>query len=203
VFLDVKDAREVLAAIDDGTGLFVPTRLGLALGSVFVLALRLPKVSRAVEIPMLVLGRRLPRGGSLLSAGVTCKPPDPHHPMLVVLREVAGGKVVDLEARIQEGTRVPASTTHHTTADVLRELHALLEGPAQISLDTTAVQRGDRVALTFASHEHGVLLTAHVLVKSIHARADERVATVELLDGKQREVVIGFITRIASKLQRA
>src|SRR5437764_668366 len=72
VYLEVRDTNAVVAALHDdvGGGLFVPTRLPLQLGDVFILAVRLRNVSRSIELPMLVHGRRVPRNGSILSGGV-------------------------------------------------------------------------------------------------------------------------------------
>jgi hypothetical protein len=200
--MEVKDAAGVLADLDRTIGMFVPTRLALPLGGVFVLALRLPRVERSIEIPMLVMGRRVPRGGSLLSGGVNCRPADPRHPMLEVLREVVAGRVVDLEARIVEQSRTPCSATYHTTADANADLRALLEGPTAIPVDTL-LERGERAVLTVASQEHGVLLTPHVLVRTLHDRDGERLATLELLDNRQRTIVNTYLIGTALTVRRA
>lgn len=202
VFLEVKEVAPLLEALDrDGT-LFVPTRLALPLGALFVLALRLPRAGRSMEIPMLVLGRRVPRGGSMLSGGVSCRPADPAHPMLMLLREVAAGRVVDLEARILEQTRVSTSATFHTTAEALAEMRALLDGPAQIPVDAP-VARGDRAILTVASHEHGVLVAPHVLVRAVHDRGAERIASMEILDAKSRSAIVQLLAGRGPSMRRA
>lgn len=195
VFLEVKDAAVVLRELELSGSLFVPTRLPLPLGAVFLLALRLPNVARSAEIPMLVLGRRVPRGGSMLSGGVICRPADPDHAILNLLRDVVAGRVVDLEARILEQQRVATSATFHSTADAASELSALLEGAAQIAVDAP-VSRGDRAILTVASQEHGVLVAPHVLVRVVHDRNGERIASVELLDDASRLLVQQFLARV-------
>jgi len=49
-------------------------------------------ISRSVEVPVLVVGRRVPRGGSLLSAGVVAKLANGECPMFALLREVAAAQ---------------------------------------------------------------------------------------------------------------
>src|SRR6476620_869948 len=96
VFLELRDPTPLVDDLEAGNGLFVPTRLSLGLGDVFLLAVRLRTASRAVELPMIVVGRRVPRNGSLLSAGVLAMLADPNDAMFALLREVARGRVVDL-----------------------------------------------------------------------------------------------------------
>ena len=122
--------------------------------------------------------------------------------MLVLLREVAAGRVVDLEARILEQSRVPTSATFHSTEDAAQELRALLEGPSQIAIDAP-VSRGERAILTVASQEHGVLVSPHVLVRAVHDRDGERLASVELLDDQSRAEVTQFLARLQGGLRRA
>jgi hypothetical protein len=74
-------------------------------------------------------------------------------------------------------------------------MRALLDGPSQIAVDT-AVNRGDRAVLTVASHEHGVLAAPHVLVRAVHQASGERLATLELLDERSREIVRQLIARV-------
>jgi hypothetical protein len=201
IFLDVKDAAPVVADLEGGRGLFVPTRLPLALNTLFLLAVRLRGTQRSIELPCVVIGRRVPRGGSLLSAGVIARLADPEDPMFALLREVTAGRVVDLEARIQEQTRVPARAVFATTSDALDELVALRDGPAHLPLDR-AVQRNDRLALTVLSDEDGVLATPHVVVRSIHVQDGRRACVASLLEGQER-VLDQALTRLRNKLARA
>ena len=58
--------------LDNKAGLFVATRLPLNLGDAITLAVSLPETARAVELPVVVTGRRLPRGAQrLLASGIT------------------------------------------------------------------------------------------------------------------------------------
>src|SRR4051812_5732490 len=105
VYLEIQDASTLVHDLDplSGRGFFVPTRLPLALNNVFILCLRFQGVSREMELPMIVVGRRPPRsGGSMLSGGVVAKLADADNAMFELLREVAAGRVSDLEARIQQ-----------------------------------------------------------------------------------------------------
>ncbi len=192
VFLEIKDPLEVAGGLARANGLFVPTRLNLPLSSVFVLALRLPNVARSIDIASLVLGRRVPRGSTLMSAGVFARPCDLNDPMVHLLSDVASGHVVDLESRIQEQTRVPVTLSYRTTTEALLDLVALAQEGAQVPIGPD-IARGHRLALTFVSLDGGVLTTPHVVVRSVHARQDERSATVELIDATQRATLLAWL----------
>lgn len=186
VFLEVRDPAALVADIDGHRPLFVPTRLPIPLGSLFILAVRLESVGRALELPMRVVGRRLPRGGSRLSAGVLAQIVDPGSPMLDLLREVVRGRVVDLEARIQQQQRLPARACYASRDEVRAELRALLaHDEAQVPVDRL-VQRGDRLALAFVGGDEGVVVTANVLVRSVHTHNGRRTCLVRLLDDDER-----------------
>lgn len=202
VFLELKEVGPLIDDLESGVGLFVPTRLALPLGSIFVLAVRLQNTTRAVELPMQVVGRRAPRGGSVLAAGVIAKLADPNDAMFELLIEVARGRVVDLEARIQERTRIPAHSRFTTTAEALCELRALLEGPAQMPLDRL-VARGDRLALTVYSDEDGKLGVPHVVVRSVGVHDGMRSASVELFDAPGRATVEALLHKVENRLARA
>lgn len=182
VFLDVRDPASMVADIDAKRPIFVPTRLPVALGSLFILAIRLDSVGRALELPMRVVGRRLPRGGSRLSAGVLAQLVDPSHPMLALLREVVAGRVVDLEARIQQQQRLPARACFATRDEVLTELRSLDEhDEAQVPIDRL-VQRGDRLALSFVCGDGDLVATLNVVVRSVHTQSGRRTCLVRQLD---------------------
>lgn len=194
VFLEVRDPSALVADIDGQRPLFVPTRLPIPLGTLFILAVRLDTVGRAIELPMRVVGRRLPRGGSRLSAGVLAQLVDQDSPMLALLREVVAGRVVDLEARIQQQQRLPARACYGTREEVRAELRALLaHDEAQVPVDRL-VQRGDRLALSFVAGDEGVLVTANVLVRSVHTLNGRRTCLVRLLDDDERGVLSAMLT---------
>ena len=203
VFLEVRDPAALMEDLDSGRGLFVPTRLPLALNSLFVLGVRLRNVSRTLDLPMLVVGRRVPRGGSLLSAGVIAKIADPMSPMLAILREVAAGRLVDLESRLQEQVRVAVKSSFASTAEAVVELRALLEDDNTLFPVDRLVQRGDRLALAVTSDEQGLLVTPHVLVKSVHNIDGRRGCHAALLDDAGRTLVEQFLVRAAHRTARA
>lgn len=182
VFLEVRDPATLVADIDAERPIFVPTRLPVPLGAVFILAIRLDSVGRAIELPMRVVGRRLPRGGSRLSAGVLAQLVDPTTPMLSLLREVVAGRVVDLEARIQQQQRIPARACFASRDEVEAELRALVEQEeAQVPVDRL-VQRGDRLSLTFVASDDGTAVAVNVIVRSVHTQSGRRTCLVRLLD---------------------
>ena len=201
VFLELKDPSPLVDDLEAGNGLFVPTRLALGLGDLFLLAVRLRNASHAVELPMIVVGRRVPRNGSLLSAGVLAKLADDDNAMFALLREVARGRVVDLEARMQEQLRIPAHARFSTDVEALTELRALLESASQMPLDRL-VARGDRLALTVASDESGALCTPHVVVRGVGVHDGMRSASVELIDERGRLLISRLLLQ-QNRLARA
>lgn len=201
VFLEVRDPIVVVDDLGSGRGLFVPTRLPLALNTLFLLAVRLRSASRPIEIPVVAIGRRVPRGGSLLSAGVVARLADADCAMFALLKDVAAGRVVDLEARIQEQQRVPVRAQFTTTSEATGELRALLDGPTHFPVDQL-VQRGDRLSLTVASDEDGPLVTPQVLVKAVHTVDGRRGCLATLLEG-QRDLVEQFLLRSTTRIARA
>src|SRR5436190_2149075 len=135
VFLEVRDPAALVDDLQSGRGLFVPTRLPLALSAFFTLGIRLRNVTRTLDLRMIVIGRLA----------------DPTSTIFDILREVASGKLVDLEARLQAQVRIAATASFETTGEALTELRALLDdGQAQFPLDQL-VQRGDRLALSVTS----------------------------------------------------
>ena len=194
VFLEVKDPASLVADIDGQRPLFVPTRLPIPLGTLFILAVRLGSVGRAIELPMRVVGRRLPRGGSRLSAGVLAQMVDPDSPMLALLREVVAGRVVDLETRIQQQQRLPARACYTSRDEVRAELRLLLaQDEAQVPVDRL-VQRGDRLALGFVAGDEGVFVTASVEVRAVHTHNGRRTCRVRMLDDSERGVLAAALT---------
>lgn len=201
VFLEVRDPATLVGDIDAKRPIFVPTRLPVALGTLFILAIRLDSVGRAIELPMRVVGRRLPRGGSRLSAGVLAQLVDTEHPMLALLREVVAGRVVDLEARIQQQQRLPARACFASRDEAFIELRALADhDEAQVPIDRL-VQRGDRLALSFVTGDEGVAATVNVLVRSVHTHSGRRTCLVRVLDDDARAVLGAVLA--ASALRQA
>lgn len=199
VFLEVRDPAALVADIDTDRPIFVPTRLPVPLGALFMLAIRLESVGRAIELPMRVVGRRLPRGGSLLSAGVLAQLVDPSTPMMALLREVVAGRVVDLEARIQLQQRIPARACFASAGEVYAELRALLDhGEAQVPVDRL-VQRGDRLALAFMAAGDDATVTINVMVRSVHTHSGRRTCLVRLLDDHARTVLAAALATNALK----
>jgi hypothetical protein len=190
LYLEVGEPK---AVVDDlAKELFVPTRLPFSLGEVIELSLRLRRVSRPLDIPVIVIGRRLPRPGSLLSAGVVVRATKRDHPVLEILRDVVDGTVVDLEARLQERLRLPARAIFASAEDAANELHNMLEADGTaLALDAPAV-RGDRLALDVVI-DGTVALTVHALVKRLQLQEQTTSAVLVPLDDKARDTVLHFL----------
>ncbi len=198
LFIEVQTPQTVTA--DLGESLFVPTRLPWQLGDLIELGLRLPRVSRSLDIPVVVIGRRLPRPGSLLSAGVVVRAFNPHHPVLEILRDVVAGTVVDLEARLRERLRLPASTTFRSMHEARLELAGLLEEDgAAVALEAPAI-RGERLALDVIVDGDNVL-SLHVLVKRIQIESSQTMAVVVALDDTARATLVRFLTTVEKHRQ--
>ena len=189
LYLEVADPRAVVG--DLGRELFVPTRLAFHLGEVIELSLRLKRVSRPLDVPVIVIGRRLPRPGSLLSAGVIVRAADKKHPVLEILQDVISGAVVDLEARLLERLRLPARVVFTSVEEVRAELAAMLEDGAALSLDAPAV-RGDRLALDVVV-DGAIVLQLHALVRRLQLQQDGTVCVVTALDDAARDALARFL----------
>jgi hypothetical protein len=200
LYLEVSDPKAVVG--DLGRELFVPTRLSFTLGEIIELSLRLPRVSRSLDVPVIVIGRRLSRPGSLLSAGVVVRAADKKHPVLEILRDVVDGAVVDLEARLQERLRLPARAVFTSVADARAELASMLEvhGVA-LNLDAPAV-RGDRLALDVVVNGE-VILTVHALVRRLQMQEESTSSVVVALDDKAKDTLVGFLRRSDSAERHA
>ncbi|HEY1100712.1 MAG TPA: hypothetical protein VGF99_17355 [Myxococcota bacterium] len=193
LFLEVQSPQTVIAELGDN--LFVPTRVPWQLGDLVELGLRLPRVSRSLDIPVVVVGRRLPRPGSMLSAGVVVRAFNPNHPVLEILRDVVAGTVVDLEARLQERLRLPASTEFRSVHEARVELAGLLEDDGvALALDAPAI-RGDRLNLDVVVDGDGVC-SLHVLVKRIQIDNGSTRAVCVALDDTARATLVRFLTTV-------
>jgi hypothetical protein len=191
LYLEVSDPRAVIGDLD--RELFVPTRLPFHLGEVIELSLRLKRVSRPLDVPVIVIGRRLPRPGSLLSAGVIVRAADRHHPVLEILHDVVSGTVVDLEARLQERLRLPARVVFGSVDEARAELASMLDEGAALALDAPAV-RGDRLALDVIV-DGAVILRLHALVRRLQLQPDGTACVVTALDDAARDALTRFLRR--------
>ncbi|MDP2341246.1 MAG: hypothetical protein Q8O67_09825 [Deltaproteobacteria bacterium] len=201
LFLEVADPVPVAAAVEHA--LFVPTRMSCQLGDELILALRLSNAKRALELPVTVVGRRPPRSGSLLSAGVLVRLSDPNHPLVEVLHELAAGRVVDLEARLQERLRLPAKVTFRDRDDAAGELLGLLGEDGATLPVTEPFARGDRLALDVVV-DAGVVLTVNVLVRRLQTQDGRGAIVATALDDAARSVLGAFLddTTAGSALNR-
>ena len=189
LYLEVADPCAVVRDLD--RELCVPTRLHFHLGEVIELSLRLKRVSQPLDVPVIVIGRRLPRPGSLLSAGVIVRAADKNHPVLELLKDIISGTVVDLEARLQERLRLPARVVFASVDEARAELHAMLEEGTALALDAPAV-RGDRLALDVVV-DGAVVLQLHALVRRLQLQQDGTACVVTVLDDAARDTLTRFL----------
>lgn len=189
LYLEVGDPRAVVG--DLARELFVPTRLPFTLGEVIELSLRLKRVSRPLDIPVIVIGRRLPRPGSLLSAGVIVRAANARHPVLEILQDVVSGAIVNLEARLQERLRLPARVVFSSLNEARVELGAMLDDGAALALDAPAV-RGDRLALDVIVAGETVL-RLDALVRRLQLQEDITACVVIALDDAARAGLLRFL----------
>ncbi len=197
LYLEVSEPGAVMN--DLSRELFVPTRLPFQLGEVIELSLRLKRLSRPLDVPVIVIGRRLPRPGSLLSAGVIVRAANCSHPVLEVLKDVIEGSVVDLEARLQERLRLPARVIFGSLDEARSELTGLLDEGAALDLDAPAV-RGDRLALEVVV-DGAVVLTLHTLVHRLQLQRDTTACVLSVLD-ESRAALEQFIQRAEDTRRR-
>jgi hypothetical protein len=197
LYLEVSDPVDVVK--DLSRELFVPTRLPFQLGEVIELSLRLKRVSRPLDVPVIVIGRRLPRPGSLLSAGVIVRAANRSHPVLEILQDVIEGSVVDLEARLQERLRLPARVIFASLDEARSELAGLLEDGVALDLDAPAV-RGDRLALEVVVGG-SVVLNLHTLVHRLQLQRDTTACVLTVLE-ESRAALNQFLRRTEETRRR-
>lgn len=202
VFLPVSDPARFVEDIASSQGAFVPTRLPLALGEHLVVSVRLKRVQRPIELPVVVLGRRAPRGArGSLSAGVVVRLTDEGHPMVALLREVAGGRVVDLEERIREHARTHLTSRFPSLAELRRELQLLLDGEAAMVPLHDVVHPGDRLVVTAGTADDPRALTFHLLVKGLANHDEQRACRGVLFDDDSRRAVLDFLAGGGPRVQ--
>ncbi len=187
IFFDLADPEAWVPTL--ARGAFVPTRLPLQLGEVFTLTIRMKRVSRPLELPVRVLGRRMPRGAKgVLSAGVVVSLADPHHPTAKLLMELAGGGVVDFEARLRERLRIDDSAILDSSLDVRSLLLRLLDDDeaAMVSIDVSA-QPGDRLRLRLGALDLDAPFQLEVAVRGVVLRDGHRAVRLRLFDEAGRQ----------------
>jgi hypothetical protein len=194
IFVRVQDPEAFLREASTPRGAFVPTRVALSLGEPIQLAVRLKGVAQPIELPAVVLGRRAPRGArGLLSTGALLRITDLDDPMVTLLREASSGRVVDLEARIQERARLPVTSVFASEADMLQELALLVRDEAGLFPVGRPVQAGDRLKLTVGYEGGEARSTFCVLVKGTSHYDGARSCRGVLFDHDSRYRVRSFL----------
>jgi hypothetical protein len=101
--------------------------------------------------------------------------------------------VVDLEARLQERLRLPATTTFTSMHEARIELAGLLEDDGvALELDAPAI-RGDRLALGVVVGQE-VVCSLDVFVKRLQVQNEHSLAVVTALDDTARATLVRFLT---------
>ncbi len=211
LFLEVDDLGAVASDVE--RALFVPTRLPWQLGEELLLGLRMSGpggAPRSLELPVVVVGRRPPRSGGLLSAGVLVRVADAAHPNVAALKILVAGRADDAAVRLQERLRLPARVRFANRDDACAELARLLDDDgALLEVDAPFV-RGDRLVLRVdigpalavdtrndAHNDDGVAPVAGLTV-AVHVRrlqqSDGKHAVVAVaIDDAARAVVVRFL----------
>lgn len=187
IFFDLADPDAWVPTL--ARGAFVPTRLPMQLGEVFTLTIRMKRVSRPLELPVRVLGRRMPRGAKgVLSAGVVVTLADPMHPTAKLVMDLSGGGVVDFEGRLRERLRTDASTILETSQDVRSLLYLLLDDDemALVSIDANA-QPGDRLRLRVGAIDLPAPVVIEVAVRGVVLHDGLRAVRIRLFDEAGRQ----------------
>lgn len=183
IFIDASDTRRLILDLAEGPGVFVPTRLAFSLGDGFRLAIRAHRLSRPIELPVTVVGRRAPKGAAgLLSTGVIVKLAAGEDPMAQLLLDIAEGSIVDFEGRLRERLRIPAEALFDDWPCLRAELVQLLDGEPGLFPGITDVAAGDRLNVRLTTrdgHDYG---SVHVEVRGIVMHAPVRGCTVRFFD---------------------
>jgi len=182
LFLEVREPTRFVEEL--ASGLFVSTRLALSLGDELTLALHLPERPGPLEVPVVVVGRRLPRGASMLSAGVVVRAVSMAHPSV---QQLAAGTAPRRAARAIFATWDDAGVQ---LAEVLGE-----EGAAWQLGDE--FRRGDRLAVEVVVGAR-VVGRVHLRVRRLH-RDPDGVRTIVVPDD---DAAGGVAAVLASVLRR-
>lgn len=197
VFVEVAAPDEFLRDLMAG-GVFVPTRLDLELGEIFVLEARLKDVGRPLSLPVRVLGRRVPRGAQgILSAGVIVQLADPYHPTARLLADLAQGSVVDLVGRLRERLRIDCVASFASEEDLRTTLELILEGSDQavVTLDHPAQPR-DRLRLRVVGPTLPRAEVIEVEVRGVILRDNLRQVRVRPIDEASAQRIADVIARL-------
>jgi hypothetical protein len=183
IFIDANDTRRFILDLADGSGVFVPTRLGFVLGDKFRLAIRAHRVSRPIELPVTVVGRRAPKGASgLLSTGVLVKLDDRDDPTGKLLLDIASGTVVDFEGRLRERLRIPVEAVFDDWPCLRAELRQMLDGEPGLFPGVSDVAAGDRLLATLSTRDGALFGTLPVEVRGLVIHSPTRGCTVRFFD---------------------
>ena len=188
LFLEVREAATVVDALADG--LFVRNGLGLVMGERLLLALRVQRLGRALEVPVVVVGRRVHRPGTLIGAGVVVRAVDVDHPVLTALRAALKGSAdasgnagaVDVDVNVDVDVllgalRLPARAAFASVDDAARTLRALLDD-GEVALDLgLGFFRGDRLVLDVVAGGAVAVAGVAVVVRGVRI-VDDRALTV-------------------------
>ena len=195
VFTKLWNAESLLQGLQSMNGAFVPTRLPVRLGEELVLAARLEGVKRPIELPVVVVGRRAFRGAHAnLAAGILVRLSVVEHPMKDLLTEVASGKVVDLETRLQRTLRVRTSSRFSSRGEFVGEISAMLRGELGLFPVNRQVFIGDRVATLISAGDGPSDLELDLVVRGLAHRDDLRAFLCEFFDAGERQKAKAYLS---------
>jgi hypothetical protein len=168
ICVDVDDAH----VLDLQRSFFVPTRLAVRLGDRLTLGVRFRNCQRPLDVPVVVIGRRLQSGAGLLCAGVMVQlVPEPA--LLELFRDIALGHVTwGRVAPRPQPARVELADRH----EAREALQDLLSADGAALLLAEGFARGDRLALDVVVDGRR-LGTVNVSVRRIQVQ-DEEMRTV-------------------------
>ena len=188
IFIEVKDVRTFLAQLERPGGAFVSTRLHPGLGDVLLLSARFEDVAAPIDLPVIVVGRRTPRGaGGLLSMGVQVAPVDRQHPMMVWLRRMAEAKSA------AEATPTHVFSVFPLLSDLEHELHSLIAGERGFLPVDQQAHVGDRLIVKATAEDAPGSVEFTVLVRGVSLHDGIRAVSATLLDDEGRGVVQRFL----------
>jgi hypothetical protein len=191
LFLEVRGTAAIVR--DLGTGLFVRNGLGLVMGEQLLLALRLPRLGRALDVPVVVVGRRAHRPGAVLSAGVVVRAVDVDHPVLVALRAAlvpcAQGVEHDIDVDLlARRLLLPARVAFASVDDAVATLRPVLDGDGAIDVGLGFV-RGDRLALDVVVGASALVTAVPVVVRGIRIVDEDALTVVGPADDDARDAL--------------
>jgi hypothetical protein len=204
IYVRVEDPPEFLRELECARGVFLRTRAPVRLGQAAVAVLKLPEVERPIELPVLIAGRRVRRGGDGRTVpGIVARPTDQSAGALELFRDAVAGRFGGLGAEQWRGHRRPTTSVFASVQELHARLRALLVGRGGTFLLDTPVRPGEALLLTCVVPASMLAITFTARVRRVSHYEHDYGCHAELLDPEYRGRLEAFLQRSAGDAKHA